>query len=359
MYKPKVMVVGLKNLNMEGGIETYVKNVVPRLAKKYDVHIIVNADNQKSLSSVSVHPVFYVPGRYTNKLSMVPAILWETLRISPDVVYANDSAHGFFVKFFFRRTPMLYIAHGINSVRTDWPKFVRIFWKMIEEYCFRHADKVVAVDEKTAQYVQKFRKDRVLVIPNGVDVLQFEGKIPKPKEFRHKTNILFVGRMIKSKGVYDAVDVFKDLPRDIGLYFVGRGPESENLKKIAKKYSNIVYVGFVESVIPYHKHANIFIMPSYYEGMPIVLLEAFAAGTPAICYDVGDIRKRFGDIAIILPKGDKKGLKNWILKLANDKKLAKKLGQKAKEKVKREYTWDAVASKISELLDSLLNQKSH
>ena len=349
----KIAIVGLKNLNEPGGIETHIKNVAPRLSKLgNEVHLIVNNDNKVRLKGVKLHKVKYIKGRFTNKISMLPFSLLEIKKINPDVIYANDAVHGFGTTLFFKKTPVVYVAHGVGYLRSDWPKPVKFLLRIMEQYTFRHAAKVFAVDEKSAKEVGRVRKERIQVIPNGVNISIFEKKYKKPKEFRHKTNVVFVGRLIPSKGIYDIIDVFKKIKGDIGLYVIGKGPEGSNVKKICKNSKNIHFIGFVKDVVPYLKHADIFVMPSYYEGMPIVLLEAMASKTASIAYDVGDVSKRFknGKELIILKKGDKKGLKMWIEKLSKNKALMKKIALSGFQKVKNDYNWVNVSARILNIL---------
>ena len=351
----KIVIVGLKNLNEPGGIETHVKNVAPLLAKMgNEVHLIVNKDNKVSLKGVKIHKVPYIRWRYLSKISMLPFSLWEIHRIKPDVIYANDAVHGFGTTLVFRkRIPVVYVAHGIGYLRSDWPKPIKWFLKVMERYTFKHATKVFAVDEESAKEVEKVRGEKIEVIPNGVDIKKFSQKFQKPKEFQHKINVVFIGRLIPSKGIYDLIEVFKKIKtKDIGLYIIGKGPEEEKLRKLAKGMQNVHILGFVKDIRPYLRNADIFVMPSYYEGMPIVLLEAMASKTACIVYNVGDISERFknGRDLIIIKKGNKGDLLKWILKLSRDKKIRKRLSTEAFSKVKDKYSWKVITNKILKIM---------
>jgi len=222
----------------------------------------------------------------------------------------------------------------------------------MEHYTFKHATKVFAVDYESAKEVSKVRGKKVPVIPNGVDINKFRKRVKKPKVFKYEVNVLFVGRLIPSKGVYDIIRVSKQLSKEIGVYIIGKGPEKDKVKKMCDRIPNCHFIGFVNDVTPYLKHADIFVMPSYYEGMPIVLLEAMAARTACIAYDIGDIKKRFksGKELVILTKGDISKLEMWINKLAKNKKLRQKIAENGFKKVKKEYSWDKIVKEIITLV---------
>ena len=102
-------------------------------------------------------------------------------------------------------------------------------------------------------------------------------------------------------------------------------------------------------------------MPSYYEGMPIVLLEAMASRTACIVYTVGDVKKRFKDKEeiITLKTGDKEGLHNWVLNLSKNKRLRTKIAKNGFEKVKKEYDWEKIVKKIDKIFKNIIVWNNH
>ena len=133
------------------------------------------------------------------------------------------------------------------------------------------------------------------VIYNGVNLEKFT---PKSKSVAmHKPYILFVGNLIKEKGVFELLDAYEALhkqKKDIELHFIGGGPKLAELERRvkAKNISDSVrFVGLVphDELPQYLSNAKILALPSYREGVPNVILEAMACGVPVVASSVGGI----------------------------------------------------------------------
>ncbi len=118
----------------------------------------------------------------------------------------------------------------------------------------------------------------------------------KEKAIKNEIKILFLATISKNKGIYIALDVFKDLIikyPNIKLIIAGVGSELESVKKyvIREEIPNVVFKGYVIGIDKSRtfNEADIYIFPSYYEGMPISLIEALSFGIPIICSSVGAI----------------------------------------------------------------------
>lgn len=130
---------------------------------------------------------------------------------------------------------------------------------------------------------------------NAVNVKEFENTL---KITRKENRILYLGWYVKSKGVYDLVDSIEILVKknlDIELFLYGT-KEIQNLRKYVKqkKLNHIIKVhgwaNYEEKIQAFHE-ATIFVLPSYTEGVPNVILEAMATKTPIISTNVGGIKE--------------------------------------------------------------------
>jgi len=148
------------------------------------------------------------------------------------------------------------------------------------------------------------------------------------KQFKidNKFTVIFVGRLIRKKGVRVLIKVAQNLPK-INFIFIGTGPESNYLLE-QKKYSNINYFGRIANnqLLSYYNLADLFCIPSLYEeGFGRVVMEAVACGLPVVGSNKGGIKEALDESVSILTKPTFINLKNNINKLSKDLKLYKKI----------------------------------
>ena len=113
----------------------------------------------------------------------------------------------------------------------------------------------------------------------------------------------------------------------------------------------LALLGFREDVSALLQAADAFVLPSLDEGMPMILLEAAAAGTPIVATPVGDVPSviRDGVTGLVVPKGDVAALAAAIARLRDDPDLAGRLGAAARERVRLEHSSDAMYVRYREV----------
>lgn len=184
------------------------------------------------------------------------------------------------------------------------------------------ADKIVVLSEEWKEYMETLirDKDKIIIIHNAIII---------PKDFNKNLDtqkILFLGRIGKRKGIYDLIDVFKNIIYkypNAHLYVGGDG-EVENFKKIIrdnKLMDNVSYIGWTsgKEKEKYLKECSFFCLPSYNEGMPMALIEGMAYKNIAISTNVGGIPRLIEDgvNGFCIEPGDKERLQQILEKLLN------------------------------------------
>ncbi|WPY99734.1 glycosyltransferase family 4 protein [Christiangramia sp. OXR-203] len=178
---------------------------------------------------------------------------------------------------------------------------------------------------------------------------------------------VFVGRLVKEKGIEELVRAFNELrvssPKCslllIGPYEQDLDPISEEIIQEIEKNPKIITTGYELDVRPYFAIANILTFPSYREGFPNVVLQAGAMSLPAIVSNINGCNEiiQNGENGIIIPVKSEEALKVAMKKLVDDIDLRSQLTLNARQviqkKYEREYFWQILLKEYKELESSL------
>jgi len=241
---------------------------------------------------------------------------------------------------------LIHVEHGSSFVQTNnliiW-LCSRIFDLFIGRRILNNANKIVSISEEVKLFVKKLSGKDSVVIYNSIDT-----KSIKPIKLTKKVkNLVFVGRLIYGKGVQDLINVFDKLNnKNLSLYIVGDGPYKNKLEDLAKRLNlenKIIFFGEVNRlrVIKILSKSDIFINPSYTEGLPSTILEAGLVGLPVIATDVGGtkeiiINKKTG--LLINPKNFIE-LKNAITTLINNSERIK-FAKNLNKLIRKKFDWE-------------------
>jgi glycosyltransferase involved in cell wall biosynthesis len=234
--------------------------------------------------------------------------------------------------------------------------FVKLIW--------RGSYETVAASRGLIDFAKKAdSKAKFTMIPNGVDLERFK---PKKKKKTTKVKILFIGRLIRRKGLHYLIEalpkVLEKANKEIKVEVVGTGPERKNLDALARKLNvkdNIKYVG----AIPYEKlhesyqGADVFVLPSTGEGMPCVVLEAMGCGLPIVASDVPGNEEIVveGRNGFIFKPWDPDELADALVKIINDDKLRQKMSAQSSE-LSHKYSWASIAACYHRLYKSMVSK---
>jgi phosphatidylinositol glycan class A protein len=234
-------------------------------------------------------------------------------------------------------------------------------------------DRVIAGTERSKQLLianKLMPEDKVVTIPNGVDLTLFKPRVKKEKTrelgLTSGPVVLYVGRLSGRKGVdilLQAMPLVRKEERDTKLLIVGWGSKNETnwLKRLTKDLALEEHVIFHDQV-PYHdlpsvySAADVFVLPAKRGDLfPHVLLEAMACGVPIVCTPV-DARPpipKHEETALFARPLDHVSLANQILRVLQEPKLAKKLATNSLKKI-REYDFRNLAKRTEKLYLSVL-----
>ena len=211
---------------------------------------------------------------------------------------------------------------------------------------------------------------KLVVIPNGVDADRFEGVAPADLAslgIPPATRVLLViGRLDRQKAPARAVEVLARLAEargDVHLLFVGDGPLFRQLERVAADngLTDRVHLAGRRGDVPALLAAGqALLLPSRWEGMPNVVLEAMAAGLPVIAGDVEGIDELIetGESGLVVPAGDVEQLADATAQGLDDDQFARRLGDAARSRVRLRFSLDLMVRRYDELYRSLLGFES-
>jgi len=228
-------------------------------------------------------------------------------------------------------SPIIYTAHGFHFYKGA-PLMNWLLYYPVERFLARFTDILITINKEDYQRAQQFKAGKVVYIPGiGVDTNKFNvirlDKNIKREELGIKNGtivLLSIGEMIKRKNHETAIRALAKLKKENVVYLIcGRGKLENYLKELAEKLGvgdKVKFLGFRNDIPEICKASDIFIFPSYQEGLPVAVMEAMAAGLPIICSNIRgniDLIKN-GQGGYLFEPRDVDGLVNYILKIIKD-----------------------------------------
>lgn len=300
---------------------------------------------------------------------------WELISKSPDVIVSLYAEPSFIAGWFFARLVGVKTAFWCQVTMDRWTKR-SAFKNFVKRYMFRRVDATMGSGEQSRQFAIRCgaHPERAMCLPHVIDLEHYRKArmIPEEERLRLRKKIglqgvtfICVGRLWWGKGLGYLLDGFKEAQTlsdiEISLLMLGDGPEELALKEkcVADGIRNVCFEGFVqkEDILPYFAVADAMVFPTLGDPYGLVLDEAMAAGLPLISADAaGDLVDRIEDgiNGYIVPAADAASLARYILELASNEKLRKKMGEKSAEKIegKTPAKW---AENFSEIINRILS----
>lgn len=273
---------------------------------------------------------------------------------------------GFGLLNFCKRTetPLIVDIHGdaFFSKFLSNERFRKNIYSVID-----YSSKIVVISKKILKLSKEnnFPEHKLSYVPLGVDIKKFKvrdhEKLKKELNIRSEFVILFVGKLIKEKGIdtllYAISQINRPFQKKIVTFIIGFGPNETYFKNLSKKLKIDDIVFFLgekpqEEIKNWYSISDIFILPSLSEGRPMVINEAMASGCAIIASNLSGIPEQVKDGYngfLVYPK-DVNGIKDRIQFLLENPSELEKMKINSRKRVLEEgWTWDEYAKKINSL----------
>ena len=338
-----------------------------------EIHFPVRVGhNLKTLTKGKLWPLFVVAGKVTKyNFGSWNLRVFDLKKLTADldIIYSADMWY-----------PYTYqaVKTGIPTIVMEWeniPKNVEAFpYSKIKKYNREHATHFVAITEKAkeALVIEGVDPNRISVVPAGLDCERFkpaeknEQVAKKLGISKDSIRILFVGRLVPEKGIFDLLNAFSILLKNIKnveLLIVGSGSSSmqiqisqlvENLKIGGK----VKFLGSIEySNMPQiHNLADVFCLPSiptktWAEQFGYSMVEAMACGKPVVSTSTGSIPEvvKNRTTGILVKPNDPRGLESALEELILNKQERDTFGRNAREWALNQFEANKIAAQLAKI----------
>jgi len=370
----KIIVLGTRGFpNIQGGVETHCQCLYPRLAKMgLDVTVCTRTHYLTRPFKSDWKGVKFINIRCPRSKSL-EAVVHTTLAVfgaglfhaDADIAHIHSIGPSLLVplaKLMGLKVVMTH--HGPDYERAKWGWLAKAVLRLGERLGCTYADKIITISADIKAHVKrKFNRDAYL-IPNGVEIREPTRKTDYIEDIGLTPNkyCLAVGRFVPEKGQDDLISAFSSLQTDWKLAIAGEADHktsySRRLKSQVANNSKIVITGSIQGdyLNEIYSHAGVFVLPSYYEGFPIVTLEALSYGLPVLLSNIAPNKEIGLDENRYFPVGDKEALAERLDYWMKKGHLSREEQIRQIKMVRQKYDWDDIAEQVLQVYKSVSTQ---
>lgn len=356
-----------------GGAERLALRLAQGLAPDY-VTTFVCLDTRGLLASEAEHNSCDV-----HVLNRRPGLDWSCRhrlrrlfrQIQPAVVVAHQYTPFFYsslARGLSRSPPIIFVEHGRHF--PDPRKLHRI---LANRLLFRRHDAVIAVAESVKQAVickEGIASRRVHVIPNGIDPQPYFAAAALRETTRQELGLtdgdvvlIQVARLDHLKDHSTAISAVEKIRHDrVRLLIVGDGPEESQIRQRVSHSptrERFRLLGYRQDVPNLLAAADVFLLSSISEGLPVTVLEAMAAALPIVATNVGDLAKAVtnGTTGFLVPPRCPEAMANALTRLCTSPELRRQLGLAGQKLLLSQFTEESMHTAYRKLIQTIL--RSH
>jgi glycosyltransferase involved in cell wall biosynthesis len=365
MITKPIRVLDLCEAPVMGGPNTLLLTLSKGFANRDDVELIYAVLSNKPRGWLFDRmkeeglPLYWIPCYRPPDIGVLRRIRKIIIEHHVDVVHTQFYRGDFYVRSLIDlnlvNLPTVITKHGLPP---QYPLRNRLY-TYLDKRPTRLATKVIAVDGHTKRVLVNFWKIpeyKIQLIHNPAPSMEKTGD-EELSDLRQKLNfntsifiVLYLGRIEEDKGVNELFAAHESIhKKGLKLYtlFVGDGASKNSLMDRARSSPYGEFIRFVDQQLyvgPYLALADLVILPSYAEGLPMVLLESMAAAKPIVASNVGGIPDLVdhGINGFLVPPKDIEQLASAITCLVNNPEVMAEMGKRGQEKARTEFSLDSV-----------------
>lgn len=352
-------VLHFSNSTLWGGVEEHVCGLLSNFSERaFRAHLVCDPTMYERFRAHIPQAVEVTPLELSSPMHVAAALKFCRLLMKGkfQIVHSHMFWSSVFASPVARacRVPVVVeTLHGTEAWRTGWKaSFV------VDRAATRFVSHYVAVCESDAQFLKNKKKvaaDKITIIHNGIDVRRFAAPSTTRKAMREALGfsetdcvLIMVARFHPGKGhrvVLEAMRRLLPLHPQLKLICLGEGAAEAKLRSECEASGlmhNVRFLGYQPNVPEWLAAADVNVLPSFYEGLPLTVLEAMAAGLPTVASKVGGIPEAIEDgvSGFLVPPGDPEKLARAISILAGDAAVRNRMGNAARTRAARSFVLD-------------------
>jgi glycosyltransferase involved in cell wall biosynthesis len=370
--KTRVLMLG-PGEGIVGGIAALIDAFVPFLEQRVDLLYLPTIRQRplKDSGKVSLRNVIGTVSQYTR-------FLWALLRFRPQIIHLHTSQGiAWFKDTFYVLVSkavgcrVVLHMHGGNfhELYEKNPPLIKAYTR----YVLRRTDAVVAVSPEWKTHLARFvSADQIIVLQNCIKVDAFVPSFGRSRgqslSATNGVHALFLGAVGPSKGTFDLLEAMghlKSSGRSLHVWVAGYEERKGDLERARARLEELrvqdmcELVGTVrgEQKARLFREASLFVLPSYFECLPMALLEAMAAGLPIVATAVGGIPTvvQDGYNGFLISPGDVEALAEKLSILVDDPHLREQMGRQSRKMAEQKLDVEPYVNNLVILYDSLKN----
>ena len=362
----------ITRLDEIGGEQSHLIELVKQL-RKNGHQILILTSNEPFIQQiielqdlgVEIEPLYFMKRKIH---------LWKDIRViievrkrlksfQPDLVAMHSSKAGMIGRLAAKSLsiPTVFTVHGW-SFTESMPKIKRLIFQKIEKYLAKHTSKIITVsnyDYQLALQRKVVLQDKMVIIHNGIPTQETTEKISNNTPL-----IIMIARFATPKRqdlLIQALANMQELPWK--LILLGNGSNREQNEKRMNDHNlqdRISFLGVRNDVERFLEQADINVLLSDYEGLPLVIIESMRAGIPTIASNVGGVSELIIDHhSGLLVDNNISGIQKGITLLIEDISLRKQFGDNSRVTFEKHFTIDTMYAKTIQIYQEVIRSKGN
>lgn len=336
-----------------GGAQSVVINLANKLCENHEVMVVAGEGDGKMFESLDSRIKKGRIPSLVRKLSPLDEIktIFAMKRIyreyKPDIIHLHSSKAGLLGRLAFPKGKTIYTVHGFDSIRLAYRKFLPLE-KLLQNRCAS----IVGVSKYDENNLKNEGITRnVSTVYNGIYQPPHLESDPFEKFNRYKHKILCIARLSPPKNTKLFIEVAANLPECTFIWIGNQNIPDFNFPE------NVFFIGNISGAGSYTEYADLFFLPSNYEGLPMVIIESLSMGTPVIASSVGGITELLNAENGCAVENDAEKMTSEIkkyLSLSNEEKSA--MSNNAIMTYRKNFTVDKMVNGYLEIYNKICKQ---